>query len=182
LHEPYLQPTTQPRRLVRLVTQGLYYGSPALYRAVIENFCRLHEDGIIYRANRLVNWCVRLTTTLSNLEVDQKASNGREFLSVPGYREKVITSFAYPIEDSATQSRRKCERQHLIAENPSEIAESQPHVLCLYDVCDVFKGGIAPVLPSPSTPHLHGKFAIHPFIPGRKMPIITDAEAVDMEF
>ena len=30
--------------------------------------------------------------------------------------------------------------------------------------------------------HLHGKFAIHPFIPGRKMPIITDAEAVDMEF
>ena len=30
--------------------------------------------------------------------------------------------------------------------------------------------------------HLHGKVAIHPFIPGRKMPIITDAEAVDMEF
>ena len=29
--------------------------------------------------------------------------------------------------------------------SPSEIAESQPHVLCLYDVCDVFKGGIAPV-------------------------------------
>ncbi|KAL1662176.1 hypothetical protein GGF50DRAFT_128956 [Schizophyllum commune] len=123
-----------------------YTIDPPLYRAVIENFCRLHEDGIIYRANRLVNWCVRLTTTLSNLEVDQKASNGREFLSVPGYREKVITSFAYPIEDS----------------DPSP----------------------PPVwrLPSPSTPHLHGKFAIHPFIPGRKMPIITDAEAVDMEF
>ncbi|KAI5822334.1 hypothetical protein K523DRAFT_257146, partial [Schizophyllum commune Tattone D] len=30
--------------------------------------------------------------------------------------------------------------------------------------------------------HLHGEFAIHPSIPGRKMPIITDAEAVDMEF
>ena len=29
--------------------------------------------------------------------------------------------------------------------SPSEIAESQPRVLCLYDVCDVFKGGIAPV-------------------------------------
>ena len=40
-----------------------------LSKAVIENFCRLHEEGIIYRANRLVNWCVRLNTTLSNLEV-----------------------------------------------------------------------------------------------------------------
>jgi valyl-tRNA synthetase len=37
--------------------------------AVIETFYRLHEDGIIYRANRLVNWCVKLNTTLSNLEV-----------------------------------------------------------------------------------------------------------------
>lgn len=40
-----------------------------LSKAVIENFCRLHEDGILYRANRLVNWCVQLNTTLSNLEV-----------------------------------------------------------------------------------------------------------------
>ena len=43
--------------------------SPALSKAVIETFCRLHEDGILYRANRLVNWCVKLSTTLSNLEV-----------------------------------------------------------------------------------------------------------------
>lgn len=40
-----------------------------LSRAVIETFCRLREDGIIYRANRLVNWCVKMNTTLSNLEV-----------------------------------------------------------------------------------------------------------------
>ena len=38
-------------------------------KAVIENFCQLHESGILYRANRLVNWCVQLNTTLSNLEV-----------------------------------------------------------------------------------------------------------------
>lgn len=42
---------------------------PTLSRAVVETFCRLHEDGILYRANRLVNWCVSLNTTLSNLEV-----------------------------------------------------------------------------------------------------------------
>jgi len=89
---------------------------------VVETFCRLHEEGIIYRANRLVNWCVRLNTTLSNLEagafmilpgvvliklfaqVDQKQLEKRTLLSVPGYDPKekfefgVITSFAYPIE------------------------------------------------------------------------------------
>ena len=43
--------------------------NPALSKAVVETFCRLHEDGILYRANRLVNWCVALNTTLSNLEV-----------------------------------------------------------------------------------------------------------------
>lgn len=39
------------------------------YKAVMENFCSLHEAGLLYRAKRLVNWCVRLNTTLSNLEV-----------------------------------------------------------------------------------------------------------------
>jgi valyl-tRNA synthetase len=77
-----------------------------LSKAVIETFCKLHEDGIIYRANRLVNWCVKLNTTLSNLEVDQKQLTGRTFLNVPGYdiKEKfefgVITSFAYIVEGS----------------------------------------------------------------------------------
>ena len=40
-----------------------------LSKAVAETFVRLHDDGIIYRANRLVNWCVQMNTTLSNLEV-----------------------------------------------------------------------------------------------------------------
>ncbi len=40
-----------------------------LSRAVKEAFCGLHEKGLLYRANRLVNWCVKLSTTLSNLEV-----------------------------------------------------------------------------------------------------------------
>ena len=40
-----------------------------LSKAVVESFCRLHEDGTIYRAKRLVNWCVVLSTALSNLEV-----------------------------------------------------------------------------------------------------------------
>lgn len=66
----------------------------------------LHEKGLLYRANRLVNWCCYLQTTLSNIEVDQKALTGRTLMNVKGYDAKerfefgVITSFAYPIEDS----------------------------------------------------------------------------------
>jgi valyl-tRNA synthetase len=48
-----------------------------LTRAVTENFCRLFDDGIIYRANRLVNWCVYLNTTLSNLEVRHISSKNQ---------------------------------------------------------------------------------------------------------
>lgn len=45
-----------------------------LSKAVIETFVRLHEDGTIYRANRLVNWCVQLNTAISNLEVSKSQS------------------------------------------------------------------------------------------------------------
>lgn len=40
-----------------------------LSKAVIETFCQMHEKGLLYRANRLVNWCCYLNTSLSNLEV-----------------------------------------------------------------------------------------------------------------
>ena len=75
-------------------------------KAVVETLCQFHEAGILYRANRLVNWCVHLNTTLSNLEVDQKQLTGRTMLNVPGYDAKekfefgVLTSFAYPVEGS----------------------------------------------------------------------------------
>lgn len=60
-----------------------------LSAAVSECFVRLHEEGIIYRANRLVNWDCTLTTALSNLEVDQKELTGRTLLDVPGYDKKI---------------------------------------------------------------------------------------------
>ncbi|KAF2008698.1 valyl-tRNA synthetase [Aaosphaeria arxii CBS 175.79] len=72
-----------------------------LSAAVTETFVRLHEKGLIYRSNRLVNWCTQLNTALSNLEVDNKEIPGRTLLDVPGYDRKVefgvLTSFKYPI-------------------------------------------------------------------------------------
>ncbi|CAB4252083.1 similar to Saccharomyces cerevisiae YGR094W VAS1 Mitochondrial and cytoplasmic valyl-tRNA synthetase [Maudiozyma barnettii] len=136
---------------------------PERYESVVEAFVRLHDDGTIYRASRLVNWSVKLNTAISNLEVENKDVKGRTLLSVPNYDEKVefgvLTSFAYPVVDSD---------EKLI------IATTRPETL-------FGDTGVA-VHPDDSRyTHLHGKFVQHPFLP-RKIPIILDAEAVDMEF
>ncbi|KAH8919452.1 hypothetical protein BT69DRAFT_495152 [Atractiella rhizophila] len=137
----------------------------ARYKAVIHHFCKLYDEKIIYRANRLVNWCVHLNTTLSTLEVDQKELAGRTFLSVPGYDPKekfefgVLTEFAYQIENSD---------ERII------VATTRPETM-LGDT------GIAVHPDDPRYKHLHGKFAVHPFV-DRRLPIITDAKSVDMEF
>ncbi|KAF9523002.1 tRNA synthetases class I-domain-containing protein [Crepidotus variabilis] len=137
-----------------------------LSKAVVETFCRLHEEGIIYRANRLVNWCVKMNTTLSNLEVDQKELEGRTLLAVPGYDPKekfefgVIVSFAYEIEGS---------------DEKIIIATTRPETM-LGDTA------IAVHPEDPRYKHLHGKFAKHPFVPDRKVPIVCDDIIVDMAF
>ena len=45
-------------------------------RAVTEVFVRLHEEGLIYRGQRLVNWDPVLQTALSDLEVVSSEENG----------------------------------------------------------------------------------------------------------
>ena len=49
---------------------------PELSRAVTEVFVRLHDEGLIYRGKRLVNWDPVLLTALSDLEV-QARGRGR---------------------------------------------------------------------------------------------------------
>ncbi|KAG9315147.1 tRNA synthetases class I-domain-containing protein [Chiua virens] len=138
--------------------------NPSLSKAVIENFCRLHEGGILYRDNRLVNWCVRLNTTLSNLEVDQKQLEGRTLLNIPGYDPKekfefgVITSFAYPIEGS---------------DEKIIVATTRPETM-------LGDSAIAVHPEDNRYKHLHGKFAKHPFV-DRQLLIVAD-EMVDKEF
>jgi valyl-tRNA synthetase len=48
-----------------------------LSRAVREVFVRLNEDGMIYRGNRIVNWCPADQTVLSDLEVDKLPQAGK---------------------------------------------------------------------------------------------------------
>ena len=47
-----------------------------LSQAVTEVFCRLYDDGLIYRGKRLVNWDPVLHTAVSDLEVVSEEENG----------------------------------------------------------------------------------------------------------
>ncbi|MCZ6501454.1 MAG: valine--tRNA ligase [Gammaproteobacteria bacterium] len=47
-----------------------------LSRAVLEVFVRLHEEGLIYRGKRLVNWDPVLKTSISDLEVESEEEQG----------------------------------------------------------------------------------------------------------
>jgi valyl-tRNA synthetase len=48
-----------------------------LSRAVVEAFVRLHQEGLIYRGQRLVNWDPVLRTALSDLEVLSEEEDGK---------------------------------------------------------------------------------------------------------
>src|SRR5712671_6457702 len=59
-------------------------------RAVREAFVRLYDDGLLYRAERLINWCVKDGTALSDLEVDHEEGVKGE-----------LYKFAYPLADGS---------------------------------------------------------------------------------
>ncbi|HEY2902170.1 MAG TPA: valine--tRNA ligase [Polyangia bacterium] len=63
---------------------------PQYSAAVIEAFVRLHEEGLIYRARRLINWCVSCRTALSDLEVEFDENVQGE-----------LYEFAYPLADGS---------------------------------------------------------------------------------
>ena len=52
-----------------------------LSRAVQTIFKRLYDDGLIYRAERIINWCPRCLTALSDIEVEHTDDDG-ELVSI----------------------------------------------------------------------------------------------------
>ncbi|CAI7753267.1 unnamed protein product, partial [Closterium sp. NIES-54] len=143
-----------------------------LSRAVTEAFVRLHDQGLIYRDNRLVNWDCVLRTAISDIEVEYHELKGRTLLPVPGYEKPVefgaITSFAYPLEADSAQGEGEGALTEIV------VATTRPETML----------GDTAVAVHPDDPRykaLHGKFAVHPFS-GRRIPIVCDAELVDMAF
>ncbi len=129
-----------------------------LSKAVREVFVRLFEEGLIYRGDRIINWCPRCQTALSDLEV------------IPADRKGSFWHIRYSIVDASGKG--------VIDPKTGEatvltIATTRPETLL----------GDTAVAVHPADErytHLHGKFALLPLI-GRKIPIILD-EYVDREF
>src|SRR6267378_3102691 len=68
---------------------GYFTMDGRMSRAVVEVFVRLHEQGLIYRGKRLVNWDPVLGTAVSDLEVDSEEEEGK------------IWEIRYPLEDGS---------------------------------------------------------------------------------
>ncbi len=66
---------------------GYFTMDQRMSRAVVEVFVRLHQEGLIYRGKRLVNWDPVLGTAVSDLEVDSEEEDGK------------IWEIRYPFED-----------------------------------------------------------------------------------
>ena len=164
--------TTQLRRLGSSVdwTRERFTMDDMLSKAVVEAFNQFHEKGLLYRADRLGNWSCALKSAISDIEVDYIELEGRKYLEVKTHKGNpydktgryefgTLTSFAYPVEDS--------DEQIVVATTRLETMLGDTAV-AVHPEDARYK-------------HLHGKYVIHPFN-NRKIPIITDAELVDMEF
>ncbi|HEY8471426.1 MAG TPA: valine--tRNA ligase [Natronosporangium sp.] len=75
--------TGQMRRLGDGVdwTRERFTMDEGLSRAVQTIFKRLYDDGLIYRAERIINWCPRCMTALSDIEVNHTDDEG-ELVSI----------------------------------------------------------------------------------------------------
>jgi valyl-tRNA synthetase len=123
-------------------------------RAVLETFIRLWNEGLIYRGYRIVNWCPRCLTALSDLEVE-RSEEGE-----PGH----LWFIRYPLKQDGERET----RDEFIV-----VATTRPETML----------GDTAVAVHPDDErykHLIGATVILPLV-GREIPIIADP-AVDPEF
>ena len=123
-----------------------------LSNAVKEVFVRLHEEGLIYRGKRLVNWDPKLHTAISDLEVENKESKGS------------LWHFRYPLANGAKTADGK---DYLV------VATTRPETM-LGDTA------VAVHPEDERYQSLIGKTVILP-LANREIPIIAD-DYVDREF
>lgn len=90
------QITQQIRRLGASIdwSRERFTMDEGMSEAVLEVFVRLHEEGLIYRGNRLVNWDPKLQTAISDLEVLNEEEEG--FLYHIAYSHDVIVATTRP--------------------------------------------------------------------------------------
>jgi valyl-tRNA synthetase len=124
-----------------------------LSKAVREVFVRLYEEGLIYRGERIINWCPFCMSALSDLEVNHVETPGK------------LTYVRYPLKPLEGQESRETEY--------ISVATTRPETIL----------GDTAIAVNPKDPRYAstiGRLAILPVI-GREIPIVAD-EAVDASF
>ena len=154
------------------------------YKLVRKVFVKLYEDGLMYRGLRLINWCPRCKTALSDLEVefDEKPEKGKLYyfryplkLSEEEKRElqKLEEEFNKKLENLSEEEREKLEEERPWTKPYIVIATTRPETML---------GDVA-VAVNPNDKrykHLIGKKLILPLV-NREIPIIAD-DFVDASF
>ena len=123
-----------------------------LSEAVKEAFVRLHEDGLIYRGKRLVNWDTKLHTAISDLEVESHDEKGH------------LWHLRYPLADGA----RTAEGMDYLV-----VATTRPETL-------LGDAAVAVHPEDPRYKDLIGQYVELPLV-GRRIPIVGD-DYCDPEF
>ncbi|HEY7974872.1 MAG TPA: valine--tRNA ligase, partial [Ktedonobacterales bacterium] len=124
-----------------------------LARAVREVFVRLYEEGLAYRAERIINWCPRCMSAISDLEVEVE--------NTPG----TLTYVRYPLEPAEGQT------------------EGEPRTIMVATTRPETILGDTAIAVNPDDARyqaLIGRYAIVPIM-DRRIPIVADA-AVEPDF
>ncbi len=124
-----------------------------LSEAVLEAFITLYNEGLIYRGKRLVNWCPRCASAISDLEVEYEEELG------------TLYTFKYPLKAEATDG--SGAPQYL------EVSTTRPETILGDTAVAVHPG-------DERYQALVGRTAIVPML-NREIPVIADSY-VDPEF
>jgi valyl-tRNA synthetase len=116
-----------------------------LVRAVREVFVRLYEEGLAYRGERIINWCPRCMSSISDLEVEVEPTPG------------TLYYVRYPLEQDDAEA-----EQHYIT-----VATTRPETI-LGDTA------VAVNPNDPRYKDLVGSYAMLPIM-NRRIPIVADA-------
>ena len=132
---------------------------PAQIKATRLTFVNLFNKGLIYRHERIINWCPRCTTALSDLEVNGREQDGKLYF------------IRYPLTPSPSPSGRG--ETEGSGDEYITVATTRPETM-------LGDAGVAVNPDDPRYSHLVGRRAMLPII-GRLLPVVGD-EGVDPEF
>lgn len=154
---------TIERQMRRLGASGdwsrkIFTMDPLPSKAVVEAFVRLHEQGLIYRGQRLVNWDPVLKTAISDLEVVSEEEDGS------------LWSIRYPLADGA-----RYEHVEVDADGNETLRETRDYLVVATTRPETMLGDTAAMVHPDDARYaqLIGKSVVLP-LTGRTIPVIGD--------